>query len=350
VPIEAKGSSTGFKALKAGRSDLAASSRPIKSEEVKQLSHLGLMTSVNNEHIVAIDGLAIIVHPSNPLSQLPLQAVQNIFSGKVSNWSQVGGRAGAISIYARDDQSGTYDTFKRLVLNKASLHRKASRFESNDDLSDAVQQDEAGIGFVALPSIGAAKALAVSDGVATPLSPSEFSVATEDYPLSRRLYFYGADHASRKPVISDFINFMRSDAGQAMVADSGYVAQSLFSLPVPSGDSRLADWQRMNLNIRFVDGAADLDNKSIVDVERLADFLSSEANANRKVTLVGFSNPRDGVSQASLSRLRAQNVRWALRNRGIRNKVGALAGNAVAVSDPSSLNAQRNRRVEVWVR
>jgi len=349
VPVAAKGSSTGFKALLNGTADLGASSRPIKGAEVTSLAALGEMRGIENEHIIAIDGLAIIVHPENPLHQMPLQTIQEIFSGKVANWSQVGGQEGSIHLHARDDNSGTYDTFKRLVLRGTALSRKAKRYESNDDLAAKVQTDVNAIGFVALPSIGSAKPLAVSDGVATPLSPSELTVATEDYPLSRRLYFYTAATAERKPVVSDFLGYVHSNAGQAIVDQTGYVAQALYSLSLPSADGRLSGLLRLNLNIRFQDGSSALDNKSKADIERLVNFLAHPDHRDSRVTLVGFSNPVPGASQASLSRLRAQNVRWALRAAGIRHKVSALAGNAVTVSDPESPNANRNRRVEIWI-
>ena len=349
VTVEAKGSSTGFKALLEGQADLAASSRPIKDSEVSALKALGNMRELGNEHIIAIDGLAIIVNHNNPIAKLSLDRIRDIFSGKISQWSELGGRSAAINVHARDDNSGTYDTFKRLVLNDSKLSWKAKRYESNDDLSAMVQSDENAIGFVALPSIGAAKALAVSDGVAVALAPSEMTVATEDYPLSRRLYFYSGNGESVKPVVSEFMAFVHSNAGQRVVARSGYVAQSLYALEMHSDDGRLAGLERMNLNIRFEDGSSALDIKSKLDVERLAHYLSQPQYSGSRITLVGFSNPVDGGSRASLSRLRAQNVRWALRAEGIRNRISALAGNAVAVSDPGSLNADRNRRVEIWI-
>ncbi|RLU01735.1 MAG: hypothetical protein D9N11_11490 [Ketobacter sp.] len=349
VPVEAHGSSTGFRALQDGSADLGASSRPIKDSEVAALSALGDMRELGNEHVIAIDGLAVIVHHSNPISKLSLDSIRDIFAGKITHWSSVGGRSTAIKLHARDDNSGTFDTFKRLVLNGVKLSAKAKRYESNDDLSAVVQSDIDAIGFVALPSIGGAKAVAVSDGVAVALAPSEMTVATEDYPLSRRLYFYSASGKAVKAVVSDFLAFVHSNEGQAVVSQSGYVAQALYALPMHSEDGRLAGLERMNLNIRFQDGSSALDNKSKLDVERLAHFLAQPEHSESSITLVGFSNPLAGSGQASLSRLRAQNVRWALRAEGIRNRVSALAGNAVSVSDPGSLNADRNRRVEVWI-
>ena len=349
VPVEAHGSSTGFKALRDGTADLGASSRPVKESEVAELSALGDMRELGHEHIIAIDGLAVIVHQNNPIATLPLDTIRDIFAGKITQWSSVGGRSAAIKLHARDDNSGTFDTFKRLVLNGGKLSAKAKRYESNDDLSAVVQSDVDAIGFVALPSIGGAKALAVSDGVAVALAPSEMTVATEDYPLSRRLYFYSGTGKDIKPVVSEFLRFVHSNAGQKVVSQSGYVAQALYALPMHSDDGRLAGLERMNLNIRFQDGSSALDNKSKQDVERLAHFLAQPQFSGSNLTLVGFSNPLAGTGRASLSRLRAQNVRWALRAEGIRNPVSALAGNAVSVSDPTSLNADRNRRVEIWI-
>lgn len=351
VVIEAKGSSTGFRSLGLGRADLAASSRPIKNKEVKQLVKLGDMRSRDNEHIIAIDGLAVIVNPSNPIDTLSIKTVQDLFMGKIQEWSDISDYKGSVVLYARNNQSGTFDTFKRLVLEGGDLSQKARRHESNQELAAAVLARSNSIGFVPLPSVGVSKALRVSDGVAQPLAPSTLTVATEDYPLSRRLYFYGADLSQRKEVVSEFLEFVHSDEGQAVVGQAGYVAQSLFSVPLASEDPRLAGWSRMNLNIRFVDGSSGLDNKSLNDVQRLAEYLSRPGNQSKSLTLVGFSNPvGGGVSQESLSRLRAQNVRWALRERNVKNKAITLAGNSASVADPNSLNAERNRRVEVWVK
>ena len=174
-------------------------------------------------------------------------------------------------------------------------------------------------------------------------------MATEDYPLSRRLYFYTPAAAKRKPVVSDFLAFVHSNAGQSIVARTGYVAQALYAMSLDAADGRLTGLLRLNLNIRFEDGSSALDNKSKLDVQRLAAFLAAAEHRESRITLVGFSNPVTGASQSSLSRLRAQNVRWALRAEGIRHNISALAGSAVAVSDPDSPNGHRNRRVEVWI-
>ncbi len=192
VEVAAHGSSTGFTALKTASADLAASSRPIKDSELASLQSLGDLKSPSAEQVIAIDGLAIILHPDNPLNQLDTVQLARIFSGEVKSWEDIGGRGGPIHLYARDDQSGTYDTFKELVLSGRgkTLGSAAKRFESSEQLSDAVSADPQGIGFIGLPYVRQAKAVAIIDGQSQAMPPLNSLIATEDYPLSRRLFFY----------------------------------------------------------------------------------------------------------------------------------------------------------------
>ncbi len=198
IEVAAHGSGTGFTALKAGNADIAASSRPIKDQEAKELAGLGDLKSAAGEQIIAIDGVAVIVHPGNPLRQLDTQQLARIFSGEVRDWSEVGGNPGAIHLYVRDEKSGTYETFKELVLAKygKNLSSAAVRFESSEQLSDEVSKDPNGVGFTGLPSIRRARAVAIADGESRPMLPTTSLVATEDYPLSRRLYLYVPPAAS----------------------------------------------------------------------------------------------------------------------------------------------------------
>lgn len=192
VDVAAHGSGTGFTALAAGHADLVASSRPIKDRELVDLERLGDLKSPSAEQVIAIDGLAIILHPRNPLNQLDTEQLAQVFSGQISRWEQLGGVGGAIHLYARDGQSGTWETFKELVLNRngQSLSSTAQRFESSEELSDAVSRDPQAIGFIGLPYIREAKALAIVDGASQPMLPLTSLIASEDYPLSRRLFFY----------------------------------------------------------------------------------------------------------------------------------------------------------------
>lgn len=356
--VIAKGSSTGFIGLGNGAADIAASSRPINRNEALHLSKLGDMRSPENEHIVAIDGLAVIVHPSNSIKKLTIPQVSQIFQGKITNWKAVGGANAPIHVLARDNKSGTYDTFKHLVLDKHTLSNNAKRFDSNDKLSTSVTLDVNSIGFVALASVGGAKAISISYSETLPLKPSELTVATEDYPLSRRLYLYAPEKNKLSELAQRFLEFSTSNSGQHIVREVGFVSQALYSLePLPENltDSQreLFDlgWQRINLNIRFVNGASTLDNKASRDVHRLAKFLDTEKLNIQEVRLVGYSNivPKN-ASPKVISQLRAQNVRWQLRDIGVKNKIKTSAGKATLVANASSNYGDKNRRVEIWVK
>lgn len=356
IDVHAHGSSTGFKGLKSGQAAIALSSRNIKPQEVTELKALGEMQSANAEHVVAIDGLAVIVHPSNALAQLPVNMIGQIFGGNIKNWKDLGGPDRAINIYARDDQSGTYDTFKSLVLGKQfKLTQAAQRFESNDELSDRVANDVAGIGFVGLASVRKAKALAVSAGDAKALKPEVIYVATEDYPLSRRLYMYTPEEV-KQPFVSEFIAFTQGSAGQKIVESIGFVSQNPKSAMVeltsgPSQYQALAKYaNRLSLNFRFQPGRADLDNKALQDVKRLARFVIEQSDQNMNIQLVGFSNTESTQKRAQvLSRLRATAVKSALYRYGVRTDSVIGFGDTLRVADTEGGAAIKNERVEVWV-
>ena len=359
VDVAAHGSGTGFTALAAGRADLVASSRPIKDRELVDLEPLGDLKSPGAEQVIAIDGLAIILHPHNPLNQLNTEQLAQIFSGQISRWEQLGGTGGAIHLYARDDQSGTWETFKELVLNRNGqpLSSTAQRFESSEELSDAVSHDPQAIGFIGLPYIREAKAVALVDGASQPMLPLSSLIASEDYPLSRRLFFY-LPPAANNPWAKALVNFTQSPQGQAIVGQNGFVAQSVQADSVLPGAHMPQDYQaltreaqRLSVNFRFEEGSASLDNKARQDLLRVVDYLSAHGKLDKQVTLVGFGDAKDDPQRAQLlSRLRAMAVRRELVKSGVVPReirgYGAQMPVAANTEDEGRL---KNRRVEVWV-
>jgi phosphate transport system substrate-binding protein len=358
VEIAAHGSTTGFRALAEGQADIAMSSRPIKGKELEQLKGLGRMNGPRSEFVVGLDGIAVIVHPENPLSRLDKGQLQQIFSGALHDWSQLGGAPGPIQVYARDDNSGTYDTFKSLVLSKSSpLIPTARRFESNADLSDAVAQDRGGIGFVGLPYIRQSKALAVADDIPLAILPNRFTVATEDYALARRLFFYLPENATAEA--RSLAEYALSQQGQQAVADSGFVSQEIISGTLNAGVAHAEYYmlvkgaERLSLNFRFHQGSALLDNKARRDIQRLADYLEREENRKRELILVGFADSNEAIPMQSLglSVQRADGVADVLLGEGVVPRKVRGYGPAVTVaSNASSHGREKNRRVEVWLR
>jgi len=354
IAISAHGSSTGFKGLLNGKADIAAASRPIKPKEKVRLHSRYKSIDGPKEIVLGIDGLAIIIHPNNPLNNLTLSQLEKIYTGKITTWKTLNGSSKKIHVKSRDAKSGTYDTFKHLILRKKKLISNAVRFESNTSLSESVSRDIDAIGFVPLASINDAKALSISDTTSTPdasspgVLPSELTVATEDYPLSRRLYFYRSSNPKYPVIVDAFLTYAESNAGQSQVKYSGFVSQQIYALPSNLQEDN--SWWRLNLNIRFQKDTSNLDTKANADVQRLVAFLNNKGHKFSRIRFVGYSNPINSKRDHSpLSRLRAQNVRWALRNIGVKNRIKTIAGNSVFVADPNSIRKEKNRRVEVWV-
>ncbi|MDR0280473.1 MAG: phosphate ABC transporter substrate-binding/OmpA family protein [Paucimonas sp.] len=359
VDIAAHGSSTGFIALKTGNADLAAASRPIKDSEAADLQALGNLTSADAEQVIALDGVAVLVHPDNPLPQLTIEQLAQIFSGQITTWEQLGVGGGPIQLYARDDRSGTWETFKALVLDphRQSLASTAKRFESGEELAEAVRQDRHAIGFSSLSTVHGARVLAVADGASRAMLPSPEQIASEDYPLSRRLYFY-LPPSQPNPLARALLDFTQGPRGQAIVASNGFIDQRVRTLSeapqadMPPSYRRLSgEAQRLSVNFRFQEGSATLDNKALRDVQRVVEYLKQNRKLDRKVVLVGFGDAKDDARRADLlSRLRAMAVRRELVREGVvlRDVIGLGAELPVAANtDPQG--RIRNRRVEAWV-
>lgn len=359
VQLAAHGSSTGFTALKNAAADLAASSRPIKDSEVLALASRGDLKSPGAEQVIAIDGLAIILHPHNPLTQLNTEQLARIFSGEAKTWEELGGHGGTIHLYARDDQSGTYDTFKELVLGRRgkTLSNAAKRFESSEQLSDAVSLDPQGIGFIGLPYVRQAKAVAIVDGQSQAMLPLNSLIATEDYPLSRRLFLYLPPNG-KNPWAEALVAFAQSAKGQAIVAANGFIAQTVQAMTVapnalmPEGYQALSRHaQRLSVNFRFEEGSASLDNKARQDLTRVLDYLRQTGKTDRQVTLVGFGDAKSDPARADLlSKLRAMAVRRELVKSGVVfREIRGFGAEMPVAANSADEGRIKNRRVEVWV-
>jgi phosphate transport system substrate-binding protein len=359
IEVAAHGSSTGFAALKKAGADLAASSRPIKDSELVDLEPLGDLKSPGAEQVIAIDGLAIILNPQNPLNTLNTEQLAQIFNGEASTWEALGGIGGPIHVYARDDQSGTYDTFKELVLNRRSkpLVASAKRFESSEALSDAVSQDPQGIGFIGLPYVRQAKAVAIVDGDSQPMLALNSLIATEDYPLSRRLFFY-LPPSGHNPWAKALVAFTQTSKGQAIVAANGFIAQQVQAIAVQPRPSMPEDYQaiareaqRLTVNFRFEEGSASLDNKARQDLQRVVTYLKSHEKLDKQVTLVGFGDAKNDPQRAALlSKLRAMAVRRELVKSGVvLRDIRGFGAQMPVAANTADEGRIKNRRVEVWV-
>ena len=355
IEIDAAGSETAFDDLAAGKADLGMSSRAVTQAEADKLKAAGAgdVMATDDENVIGLDGVAVIVNSSNAIGSLGVDAVARYFTGAVTTWP---GSGAPVHVYARDDRSGTYATFKGVVLGDKPLVPTATRFADSAALEAAVANDPGGIGFVGMPYVHRTRALAISDtGTGAAVAPTAFSVATEDYPITRRLYLY-APTPRRHRLSQDFLAFALSPQGQVIVASKGFVdLRTNTADPTPCDGCPVAyasathGSKRMSLDFRFGTGATALDARGQRDLDRLVTYLQTRRAP--AVTLLGFSDSNgDSSANLELSRTRARHVADALSARGIQvTTVDGLGAQMPVASNDTPQGRERNRRVEVWV-
>jgi phosphate transport system substrate-binding protein len=383
VELHSHGSGTAFSSLLDGKAVIGMSSRAIKSDEVAKLQtrYGGNMLGPDSEHVIALDGLAVFVNRRNPAGAKPmtLDTLAKIFSGEISNWSQIdGGQPGPIMVHGRDEKSGTFGTFEDLVLKPAKkvISPSAKRYESSEQLSDAIEADVSAIGFSGLPYVRNNQALAIATSCGISHTPSRFGVQTEVYPLSRRLFLYTAGQPS-EPLARALLTYAKSDAAQPVVQEAGFIDQRVElednadrsrwlqaarensdpRATKPQVDRFLLDGQkiqRASINFRFQYNSAELDSKALADVQRLAAHLRNQKITGRQWTLVGFADNRGNYEyNGDLARRRAEAVGNALASAGVTVGPGNFSNHSwlapVACND-SDAGRALNRRVEVWLR
>jgi len=214
ISVKGGGSGVGIAALLDGTCDIAISSRPMKVEEINKGKERGVNPVA---HVIALDGIAIVVHPSNPLEGLTVEQVRNIYSGKINNWKEVGGRDMKIVVVSRDSASGTYEAFHELVLKKEKLRDDAMLLASNRAVATTIAQTEGAIGYIGLGYLSPSVKSLKIDGV----MPSKETVINKSYKLARSLYMY--TNGEPKGLLKSFIDFVLSPEGQKIVEEQGFV-------------------------------------------------------------------------------------------------------------------------------
>jgi phosphate transport system substrate-binding protein len=362
IEILAHGSATAFADLPAERCDIGMSSRQIKADEAQACATAGLgnMFLPKCEHILGVDGITIIVNRANMIETLSKDQLAGIFSGRIRDWRDVGGSPGFIMLYGRDAKSGTFDTFKALVLGGANLPTSAHLIEDSRELSKKVAGDPLSIGFVGHPFIGENRALAISDRGTMPFTPNRFTIATEDYPLSRRLYFY-TPATPPNPLVRKFLEFALADnEGQQVVTKHRFFGQRPTVVQPPTRKDTLPpvyaneirDAARVDLNFRFRTGSSDLDSKAVADLDRLKTLLAKPEYAGKYLLLIGFADSTgSAIQNLALSKDRARAVALQLQSRGLTAALVTGFGQELAVAaNDTPEGREKNRRVEVWLR
>jgi phosphate transport system substrate-binding protein len=206
VSVQGGGSSAGIQACKSGACQIGMSSRELKADE-KDL----------HEIVIARDGLAIIVHPSNPVRGATLGQVKQIFSGDLANWKFLGGPDKEMTIVTREEGSGTRGAFQELVMGKTRIFRGAITEDSNGTVREIVASDPHSIGFISLGLVNEQVRALALDGVVG----NEANIRNGSYKLVRPFLFLTRGEPSG--AAKEFIDFVLSDEGQVLVKKEGLI-------------------------------------------------------------------------------------------------------------------------------
>ena len=220
IQVSGGGSGIGFAALQSQTTDLCDASRKAKPAEIANC--LKAFGARPTEYKVALDSLSVYVNPENPLKELTVAQVGDIFTGKIKNWKEVGGPDAPITVYSRENSSGTYEFFKEHILKGKDFVASAQTMPGTAAIVQAVVKDKNSIGYGGAAYGGSSKLLSIKKTDTSPaIAPTEENVISGTYPIWRHLYVY-VNPALDKGDVAAYLNWIRSDDGQKYVKDIGY--------------------------------------------------------------------------------------------------------------------------------
>jgi phosphate transport system substrate-binding protein len=214
IRVSGGGSSVGIKAVGEGTADIGMASRDLKEEEKATYPNL-------KKTVIAKDGIAIIVHPDNPVTSLTLEQIKGIYKGTYLNWKDVGGFDREIVVINRDAASGTREFFWKHVMQKDDFVEGALEKNSNGAVKQTVSQTPGAIGYVGLGFVDASVKAIKIDVNGELIEPTVVNVLDGSYPIARSLQLF--TNGEPKGLVKDFIDFILSTEGEKIVEDEGFV-------------------------------------------------------------------------------------------------------------------------------
>jgi len=209
ITVAGGGSGVGVQKAGEGLADIGNTGRALTEAEVAKF---GLKSFA-----FAIDGVAAVVNPKNPVGALTHQQVQDIFAGKITNWKQLGGHDAAIHLYTRDEASGTREVFWEIMLKKGAIAPGANVVASNGAMKTALAGDADAIGYVSIGHIDQTIKAPLLDGVA----PTQDNAKSGKYPVLRKLYMN--TKGAPQGIVASFISYIQGPEGAAITASDGYI-------------------------------------------------------------------------------------------------------------------------------
>lgn len=377
IMVERTAQGDAFVALGEKRADIALSTRSPNEQEASSVQRsLGIdLVTAAHENVLALGGLAVVVHPDNPVQRLKMDQIRDIFAGTITNWNAVGGPNRPIRVLAREASEGSNEQFSTEVMREKQIAGNAERLASSSQIANTVAAEPGAIGVVGMAFVGRSRALNLVASCGIEFPAGTFEVKTQDYPLDQRLYLYAGSKAN--PMVEDFLRYVASPAGAEVVTDAGYISlqpvlgtreYTQFRLldatraaptsPDPRYIQAMADYSmsvrsalRLSSTFRFDTGSQALDTLAQSEMERVAEFMKRPENAKYKVNVLGFSDNIGAFGQQrSVSERRAAEVARQLKQRGVTvNQVAGFGYVAPVACEEDSNAPGKNRRVELWL-
>ena len=358
VEIDKRGTASGLQAIIDGDADISMSARQPNARELDDAWQLGDLRSSTQEWVVGLDGLVVLVSPESKIAALSMQQLRELVSGGIRDRNSLARGPAASRCTHCPRTRGTQEAIARLLLAGGKNSVSLVRHRSHAEVAAAVRADSNSIGIVSLRAPrGGLRAVAISSGGRT-FAPDPLALASEDYPLERRVYLHTAQLVSA--LGRGFAQWVVSPAGQAVVDRSQFVSFAIRPLSPGRVDKAPDEYreiaakaQRLPVTLRFSTGLDLFDSRGRQDLERLTAYLQRPENSRRRVVLMGFANPQPASPMQSLflSQERADYVSSELL--ALKMKVVTVRGfggrmNLLDASQPAS--RYRNDRVEVWLR
>lgn len=385
IDLQTRGSGSAFPALAEQVAEIGVADRRMTDNDVARIAAAGVpdLRDTPNETVLGVDGIVLITHPENPVPNLSAEEVAGIWSGRITNWRDLGGGDFPITVNSFGEGSGDRAVLLDALVRPLGLDEKpdVTRWSAYQDLVDAVMADRGAIGYVGrwLARTNDVNLLAVRESCGLLSPPTDFRMKIEGYSLSRRLYAYTRP-GEMHPEARAFLDWTLTDAAQAYIKESHFVDRARERMRLedmgmmlvhtaavePDFDGgqysrmmrQLRGADRLSLSFRFNTGSSILDSESIRNIEELAEEMEAGLYDGQEVLLVGFADSiGDRVRNTALAQNRANAVRDILSrslSAGARQRLN-LTPLSFGELLPLSCNGEevgraRNRRVEVWLR
>jgi len=373
-----------FRDIIAKRSDIIVSTRPPRKAEVAaaKKARIGDLSSRFRQQILALDAIVLLVSPDNPVTSLTMEQIRDIFSGRITNWSQVGGLNAAITVFGMAPKTAFSRHFNSVFFPKGTKDKplKIRYFKTERAMSTAILKDPLAIGFAGFSGIRNARALAIRGGCGILQRPSSFALQSGDYPLSWVYYLFTP--ARRLPRFArDFLAYLRGTRAQQTISDLGFVGLQMVPTPLSAQQDRLSNAiayagdqgtlknlknfvetlrgsGRLPATFRFQDNATRVDRRSSRNISTLAQMLDEGDFDGRELIFAGFSDFNGSASgNQRIAKNRADRVSALVRARAVRANLSKVTFRSIGFGEVSPLacndtdqGRSTNRRVEVWVR